>query len=373
MGFVDSRYLFQLACNKSKQNRTQLAENVTDFFLNSGDSLSERERALMYDILHRVISDVEFPLRRTLSNRLSVMEGAPGELVRLLANDHIDIAFPLLFKSQALRDSDLMEIIRQRSQEHQLSIALRHSISEQVSDSLVETGNENVIRTLLENPSADVSQGTMKYLAEQSKRVDSFQEPILQRSDLDPAIAKKMYLWVSAALRRHIVDNFDFDQNILDDLLEQTASDKINLDVAAENDTQELAHILEDAELETPDMLLAALREGEIQLFLAMFARLTGLRRKLIMRLIFESGGEGLAIACKSIGIGKVTFSSIYTLCRKSQPKSVVSMKRESGRLMALYDQMTKEAACDVVHKWRHSSDYLSAIRELELGAPTHA
>ena len=37
----------------------------------------------------------------------------------------------------------------------------------------------------------------MEYLVEQSKRVDTYQNPLLKRPDLEPDLAKRMYLWVS--------------------------------------------------------------------------------------------------------------------------------------------------------------------------------
>ena len=101
-------------------------------------------------------------------------------------------------------------------------MAIRRTVSEEVSDELVETGHEGVITTLLKNSGARISTATMEYLVEESKRVDSFREPILRREDLDPALAKRMYMWVSAALRQHIVEKYDLDQGVVDDLLERS-------------------------------------------------------------------------------------------------------------------------------------------------------
>ncbi len=101
---------------------------------------------------------------------------------------------------------------------------MRRALSEPVSDALVETGDTNVIKTLLENQDAQISQATMTYLAEESQRLDTYQEPLLNRRDLSPDLAKRMYLWVSAALRQHILEHFDVKASELDDKLEGLAT-----------------------------------------------------------------------------------------------------------------------------------------------------
>ena len=63
----------------------------------------------------------------------------------------------------------------------------------------------------------------MAYLVEQSKRVDTFEVPLLHRTDMPADLAKKMFMWVSAALRIHIIERFDIDASTTDRLLEQAA------------------------------------------------------------------------------------------------------------------------------------------------------
>ncbi len=57
----------------------------------------------------------------------------------------------------------------------------------------------DVIKALLENHGAQITDATMAYLVQQSESVDEFQEPLLRRKDLPSDLSKKMYLWVSAA------------------------------------------------------------------------------------------------------------------------------------------------------------------------------
>ncbi len=369
-GGIDKEYLFRLAREKSEAGRSALAATVSDLFERRGDVLTDRERALMFDILHKVIHDVEMSVRRALGERLATLPDAPHDLIRVLANDRIEVAYPVLTQSEVLHDEDLIEVIRNRTLEHQLAIAIRQTVSEAVSDALVATGHENVIRTLLENQNAQISHGTLEFLVEESKRVDTFQEPILHRRDLEPELAKRMYFWVSAALRQHIVDNFPMDEAVVDDLLEQAAFDELKRTISQSGQPKatELARRLDHAGMVSPDILVSALRDGEVTLFLGMFCHLTGLRHTLAMRILFEPGGEGLAIACKAIGLDADTFSEIYNISRRSRPASPDTLRSETRKVMTLYEHMNRESADEVLRKWRRDADYLAAIRDLELG-----
>lgn len=373
MGSIDSNYLFDLARQNSEEGRAELAETISDLFHDEGNKLSDRERSLMFDILHRVVHDVEMSVRKNVSARLAEIGDVPRDLALFLANETIDVAYPILTLSTVLEDTDLIEVIRNRTMEHQLAVAIRASVSEGVSDVLVEVGSEDVIRTLLANHNADISKGTMEYLVEQSKRHDSFQEPILTREDLDPVLAKRMYLWVSAALRQHIIKTFDFDHRTVDDMLESAALEEIRAVATAERKPRgtQLAQKLDIGGMISTDMLLTALQDGEVTLFVAMFRQWTGLREDVVMRMLFEGGGQGLAIACKAMGMDAAALASIFALCRKTRPAEERYIKRELRKMLTLFERMTREAAEEVVALWRRDRDYLSAIRELELGEKT--
>ena len=367
---IDSEYLFRLARQKSADGRTALATTISDLFEERHESLSDRERNLMFDILRNIVREVEIKVRRSLSERMSSFADAPTELINILANDSIDVAYPVLTKSRVLHDAHLVEIIQHRTLEHQLAVAVRENVSETVSDELVKTGHEGVIRTLLKNPNARVSKTTMEYVVTQSKRIDSFREPLLHRRDLSAELAEKMFLWVSAALRQYILNNFELDQATIDNLLEQVAFEEIGqtkLDSREDNTAAELSEQLESEGLLEPSMLLTSLRDGEVPLFVSMFCRMTKLRETLAMRILFEPGGEGLAIACKAIGITRVTFAEIFALTRKARAEGRAMKKSDLDRVLSLYSDMTQDAAGSVLRQWQRNTDYLAAIRQLEL------
>lgn len=369
----DAEFLMSLARQKSAESRSELTNVIIDLFDNQSSVLNERQRAQMYGILETVINDIEVSVRQAVAGRLALMDDVPRNLVSQLANDEINVAFPILSKSGLLRDADLIEVIKLRTEEHMLAITMRKFVSEHVSDAIVETGREPVIISLLKNANARISTNTMEYLVEQSRRVDSFQEPILSRDELAPHLAKKMFLWVSAALRQHIISQFNLDKSTVDELLEQATAEEI----AATGQTQkkkvaELADALREEGLVTVEMLTTALREGEVPLFVALFAQVSKLREHLIQRLVFEQGGEGLAIACRGIGMSEKEFLELYEYCHLAKAGTKEEVEAQIPSLRAFYSNTPRKAAVDVLKMWHRGSDYLGALRELETRLQDH-
>jgi uncharacterized protein (DUF2336 family) len=368
-GAVDVDNLIQLARNKSAAARNELAGAINDLFLGKHDVLTESERALMTDILRHLIHDVEMTVRRDLAERLAHNPHAPRDLLKTLANDQIEVAHPILSRSQVLHNFDLIEIIHHRTMEHQLAIAMREDVPEEVADALVETGKGDVIAALLENPSARISRATMEYLVEQSKRIDRFQNPLVARPDLGPDLAKKMYWWVSAALRQHIVENFEVDPTDIDNTIESTVTEALRQ--AEDYDPTktkpfELADRLAEAKGITPKLLIESLRHGEINLFEALFVKLTAIRLTLARRILFEAGGEGLALACKAVGIERRDFASIFVLSRRARPGKTPLGSAELTKVLEFYDSLDANAAQAVLSRWRRDPSYLDSIRRME-------
>ena len=127
------------------EGRTRLVQIVGDLFFEDKLVLSERERLLMTDILRQLIHDVEITVRKALAIRLADESNAPPDLVSTLANDQVEVAHPILLKSTVLQDIELIEIVKHRTLEHPLAITMRKTLSEALSDALVDTGNAKVI------------------------------------------------------------------------------------------------------------------------------------------------------------------------------------------------------------------------------------
>lgn len=374
MAQIDDASLIHLAHERTAHGRAALAINMVELFSDKADRLTDRERSMMCDILRQLVGTVERTVRRALALKLADVASAPRDLITYLANDHADVAFPILTRSLVLADEDLIEIVRHRALEHQLAIAMREGLSEAVSEVLAETGTADVITTLLHNRSARISHRTLSYLVEESRRVDQYREPLLRREELGRDLAKRMFLWVSAALRQYIIERYALDTTTLEKLLQEVARENSGdqLKGPAADGVKNLAKELAADVAVEPELLVQALVSGEINLFIGMFAQSTGIRRRLVRRIVFEQQASGLAIACKASGLDRDTFRRIYTLIRSSHPQNAAATPPDTEKALALYDRLPLDQAKRVVARWRLDPDFAGAIRDVEVGRQYH-
>jgi len=371
---MDVQQLLQLAREKSEQARSHLFEVMGDLFQEQSAILSAQERALMVDILEKLVREVSHDIRLKLSHRLADLPGTPRELAVLLANDEIDIASPILMRCRALQDADLIEIVHQRSRQHILSIAMRRDLSMSVSDVLVETGHTDVIMALLANQEAKISESTLAYIVDQSKQIDEFQEPLVHRRDLPRELAVKMCYWVSAAIRQFVIEKFQVDANELDDSIEPILRDQVATAEAEARapDTltpaEEAARAIKESGKLTARLMIQTLRRGEVPMFEAMFAQYGELRLSLVHRLLYEVGGNGIAVVARAQRLTREEFATIYLLTRRARPGSGGGAV-DLGRALGFYDKVTQEAAVKVLERWRRDPNYLFAIKTIEQGA----
>jgi uncharacterized protein (DUF2336 family) len=89
---IDSMLLHKLARDKSEGGRKKFAESISDIFAQHYPTLSARERELIFDILARLVHDMEMALRRVVSEHLAALPDVPRNLAKVLAYDAIEVA-----------------------------------------------------------------------------------------------------------------------------------------------------------------------------------------------------------------------------------------------------------------------------------------
>lgn len=367
---ADAERLLELAARKSAQGRETLYRTLWDFFEQRSGMLTQAERDLMTDILRQLSREIEMTIRVELSKRLAAQPGANRELARILADDQIEVAFPILMESRVLQDVDLIEIVRERTQQHRLAVAMRADISGDVCTALVDCADDDVTVAMLRNTSAQIGAGLYERLSEQSRGSEILQEPLLGRPDLPAAIARRMFAWVSAALRHFIVGRFQLDTDAIDDTISQslTATSQVAIEEPLTSPAENMVERLAREGKLTSDFLVKALRRGEIAAFEAGFAKLAGIRLQLAKRIIYEPGGEAFAIACIAGAIDRQNCLKMFELTRKAHEMPLSEAIAQADALGPFYDTTSREAAEVVVRKWRRDPEYLAALKQIGTG-----
>lgn len=344
------RSLFDLARNPQPAARKRLLEEIQALVFARTAPPSPRERQLATEILRGLIRDAEVPFRRLLAARLARESRAPRELIVELANGEIAVAQPILESSPILEDHDLIEVVQQRTLQHQLSVALRQNVSEEVSDALMATGNPEVMRTLARNSTARLSRRSFETLVESSRQDEELHEPLVHRSDLDPGLAQRMYQWVSDALRQYIATNFQIDSALLNEAI----SESLQATLRQHGGTEPPAMpSFVDGGSKDNARLVRLLRAGNVAEFEVQFAQRTGLPIRVARRAFYQDRGGPLAVACRSIDLPEDQFREILLLARRIHDPRAVAEDEHFHQIIGLYRTMTRDAARRILDAWR--------------------
>jgi uncharacterized protein (DUF2336 family) len=204
----DMGRLAQLAAHPQGATREEIYLAVASLYRIQGHYLSERERGLMQEILRRLAGNVEMAIRIALAERLADDPSVPHDLILMLADDHIEVARPVILRSPLLTEADALRMIAQYGAEHHEAVASRAHIGEPVTDELVRSGAEPVLTALLRNATAKISAAAFETLVEKSRTIAALQDPLVHRADLPPLLASHMCEWVSEALKAHIAQHY---------------------------------------------------------------------------------------------------------------------------------------------------------------------
>lgn len=346
--------LVDLAKEPSSERRRQLLREVTDLFLESPEDLSTAEVDQFSEIMGRVAFDLEMAVRRELAERLAGEGAAPSDLVSRLANDEIAVAGPILERSGVLRNADLLAIVKGRGQAHLLAVSKRQTVSEEVSDALVERGDDTVLESLAGNAGATLSRGAMEVMVTRSETDEALREPLVMRHNLPPDLMNEMFLWVSSALCAHILEaNADLDEDEIDTMIAESSRSVSDKGQAPEDPewSQPRLYIREkEAHNElSPNLVVELLRKKKVPESIVGFAHLAAPDEPTAQRIIFEAGAEALAVACKAAGFDPNAFANMMLLTSKGG----VHEAGAKFELLDLYNSITERTAQWTMRFWR--------------------
>jgi uncharacterized protein (DUF2336 family) len=171
--------------------RVETLRRVTDLFINGAVDYSHDQIGLFDDVFQCLMEHIEISAKALLANRLAPIDTAPPLTIRALAfDDLIEVAAPVLSRSERLDDETLIETARNKSQAHLMAISTRRVLSGAVTDVLVLRGNDEVIQSTVNNPGAEFSEHGFTRLVNRAEGDDILTTCLALR----PTIPRHLYL-----------------------------------------------------------------------------------------------------------------------------------------------------------------------------------
>ena len=345
--------LIALAKEPSSDKRRELLREVTDLFFVNPDHAGG-ELALFDDVLSQLAGEMEAAVRAELAQRMAPAAEAPVRLIRRLAADQaIEVARPILEGSQALSDEDLMHVAKSQGQEHLQAISRRESVSQAVTEAIVERADDETLGVLLRNEGAELSREAHEAAVDRAEANPALHEAVVSRRSLPVDLLNEMYFVVEAKLRTKIMArNAQVDPEALEAALAAGRKRVASSDGALPPDydaaERDVKSLLARKAL-TPKVLAGMLRARERTKFMLALAELAGIDFHTAQVILERREIDALAVVCKAADFERSLFLTFAVLVL-DRDADAMGRAKEYGDL---YAELPRESALRTLRFWR--------------------
>ncbi len=136
-------------------SRAEILRRITDLFAAGSVSFGSEQTSLFDDVMGRLVSEIDHSARAAFGEHIARLSNTPPKITRELAlDDSIDVAGSVLKRSECLDEDTLIIGAKTKSQDHLFAISQRSKLSENVTDVLVERGDQKVVISTAANAGA---------------------------------------------------------------------------------------------------------------------------------------------------------------------------------------------------------------------------
>ena len=318
----------RLLADRSAATQMEVAGKITAHYGAEGEgSLSDKESGIADDIFRLLLSRAELQVRAILARNLSRNDKLPAEIARQMAADVNEVASPILEHSTVLTDDDLIGIIGAGDDTQKLlAVARRRSVSEKVSEALVETCIDQVVGTLVQNEGASISRPLFEKIAERHSESREVVESMLQRSAMPVDIVEKVIGRLSETMRESLEEAHG---KPLERMAEMRKALEQSLEMASlkmlgfKSSDEEMMRLLNHLDGSNKMSPFLALAMGNLQLFEVSLSRLLRVPLKNVHVLLQDP--RGLESAYERAELPPSLFEAAALMVR-----AILSLEQES-------------------------------------------
>jgi hypothetical protein len=322
--------------------RARVAAAAADLRLPERDRLTEWQRRTILALLDRLVRAVEDDLRSALAERLPA--GAHEALHASLASAQVEIAGPLL-DDVPLREPALVALLLRRAEEHRLQMG---------------ASDNSLLVELAGSGDEAIAADAMALLVAQSRRLDSFREPLLLRTELPAELEHGLVWTVAASLRGYMVGAHDLPPPVADAALADAAGALL----AGYDEGETFAALAQrlvrglDRAGRLDDRLIARMPgEGGLPLLLAALSTRSGLSADACWELIADPGARGAVLLLRAAGVSREAAGAI-----------LFALHGEGEGVLAEFDRFDGVDPADataLLSLWRADPAYRAAVASL--------
>ena len=326
----------------SEPEAIELARSLLDMMSSGSASAQPQERLLAADTLLRLAPRLPLKARIMLADRIGIMEQPPHLLVsRLIRDQAIEVAGPLLENASQLTDQDLVQVIEENNQGKLRMVARRRHVSRAVSDQLIATRDGSVLLTLIRNSGAEFSHPGFLILASECEQKPDLLAPLCTRPDLPMPIAFELFWLAPPQLRRYMISRFLTDSETLTRILKITLASQ-----GFEEPAGDRAHLTTAVA-----QAVAEIAAGRPEAGAERLAEVARINAATALRVIGDAQGEPLAVLLKAIALPRTQVTELLQQLQRGD-HATLTPSRDVTELQSLFEQLSFNKARMLLTYW---------------------
>lgn len=348
---ASARQLLARAAAAPGRARRRLTAAIDDFFVPDDARLDERMRATLAAALAASVGAVERDVRRHTARLLA--SAARNDLAGKAEQG--GPVLDRLIDAGLMRDLDLLRELIGRSRQDLLADALPIVAPD-------ETATPSLLARLAGSGDGVVAAAALALMAADSRRRGFLDTNRLSQTELPAELHHRLVWWVAAAIREQQGDA-EGDRAIAEAAMRVLANHDEGDRV--ENVAMRLAGAIDAQPAELPSLLIHALGERQVALFVALIARALGVDYPTARDLVVDGAGERLWLALRAIDLDRPTIARIGLSLSEADPRGDV--EGFADQLDAI-DSVTPDEARAVLAPLRLHPDFRAALAALAEG-----
>ncbi len=284
---------------------------------NSG-MYSEGETKLANEIFRLLLKDTESKVRAAIAQQLKSNLQVPHDVIWALANDHYEVAAPVLQYSPVLTEEDLITLVQATREHPKLkAVAQRESISKELSHALIEKRNPEVTKLLLSNGSAALSETSMESVLEEFAKDNGVLEELVLRGGLPHAFAEKLFAQVSESLKKHLTRKYRMNKQLADDVTNNARERSVLQFISPWMSQTEINAMIDQMHANqrlTDAVIIRSLCIGDLRFFEGAIAKRVGIPVSNARILILDMGPLGFKALYGSCGLAPNFYEAIRVM-----------------------------------------------------------
>ncbi len=336
----------------STDRRIEVLRRVTTLFVNNAKDYTAEQAALFDDVIGWLVGEIEKEALVELSRQLALIPSAPPGIIRRLAcDDAVEVAGPVLAKSNRLSDRDLIDIAESKGQAHLAQIAARPSLNEAVTDVLVERADSTVARTLAENAGARFSATGLWQLVKRADNDEGLAQSIADRPDVPAYMFRQLVMQATDRVRQKLLASSNLGARTSVEQILGEISDRFRTAALSRDYSQarrNIGALGQDTQRIKVALMELAHDEKLPELIFALSV-LSAVPVELIEQLMHEGDSFGLLVLCKATALDP----SIMHAVLAARPGAAKLPEQELDELSAVYLKLSISSAQRALRFWQ--------------------